>query len=152
MLKKKRPQEYKLRAFVGILFLSIVFLVGFAYVYHQQVLQVCWLDIITAFTYFSSCTVFTFSVMQYERRAEALKIIFIIYLTVKYISFHLCPFYKKKTFMITASHMHIGASHAGRPDSSVCSREQSSTQNTVAIIFNYSYMKVHLFSIFRCRR
>jgi hypothetical protein len=41
MLKKKRPQEYKLRAFVGILFLSIVFLVGFAYVfYHQQVLQV----------------------------------------------------------------------------------------------------------------
>ncbi|XP_021930514.1 uncharacterized family 31 glucosidase KIAA1161 isoform X2 [Zootermopsis nevadensis] len=40
MLKKKRPQEYKLRAFVGILFLSIVFLVGFAYVfYHQQVLQ-----------------------------------------------------------------------------------------------------------------
>jgi hypothetical protein len=41
MLKKKRPQEYKLRAFVGILFLSVVFLVGFAYVfYHQQVLQV----------------------------------------------------------------------------------------------------------------
>ncbi|XP_069682510.1 myogenesis-regulating glycosidase isoform X2 [Periplaneta americana] len=40
MLKKKRPQEYKLRAFVGILFLCIVFLVGFAYVfYHQQVLQ-----------------------------------------------------------------------------------------------------------------
>jgi hypothetical protein len=42
MLKKKRPQEYKLRAFVGILFLSIAFLVGFAYVYHQQVLQVYW--------------------------------------------------------------------------------------------------------------
>jgi hypothetical protein len=41
MLKKRRPQEYKLRAFVGILFLSIAFLVGFAYVfYHQQVLQV----------------------------------------------------------------------------------------------------------------
>ncbi|KAJ9599273.1 hypothetical protein L9F63_010275, partial [Diploptera punctata] len=40
MLRKKRPQEYKLRAFVGILFLCIVFLVGFAYVfYHQQVLQ-----------------------------------------------------------------------------------------------------------------
>ncbi|GFG36654.1 hypothetical protein Cfor_09395 [Coptotermes formosanus] len=40
MLKKKRPQEYKLRAFVGILFLTIVFLVGFAYVlYQQQVLQ-----------------------------------------------------------------------------------------------------------------
>jgi lipid-A-disaccharide synthase-like uncharacterized protein len=47
MLKKRRPQEYKLRAFVGILFLSIAFLVGFAYVYHQQVLQVCWLQIHT---------------------------------------------------------------------------------------------------------
>ena len=42
MLKKKRPQEYKLRAFVGILFLTIAFLIGFAYVlYQQQVLQVC---------------------------------------------------------------------------------------------------------------
>lgn len=40
MLKKRRPHEYKLRAFVGILFLTIVFLVGFAYVlYQQQVLQ-----------------------------------------------------------------------------------------------------------------
>ncbi|GLH02111.1 Uncharacterized protein GBIM_08152 [Gryllus bimaculatus] len=37
----KRSNEYKLHAFVGLLFLCIVFLVGFAYVfYHQQVLQV----------------------------------------------------------------------------------------------------------------
>ncbi|KAK7791068.1 hypothetical protein R5R35_007157 [Gryllus longicercus] len=36
----KRSNEYKLHAFVGLLFLCIVFLVGFAYVfYHQQVLQ-----------------------------------------------------------------------------------------------------------------
>ncbi|KAL0271579.1 UNVERIFIED_CONTAM: hypothetical protein PYX00_008634 [Menopon gallinae] len=36
----KKPKNYKLKAFVAILFLCIVFLVGFAYVfYHQQVLQ-----------------------------------------------------------------------------------------------------------------
>jgi len=42
MLKKHRkPKEYKLRGFVMMLFLSIVFLVGFAHVfYNQQVLQV----------------------------------------------------------------------------------------------------------------
>lgn len=38
---KRRPKNYKLKAFVAILFLAIVFLVGFAYLfYHQQVLQV----------------------------------------------------------------------------------------------------------------
>ncbi|KAF4532919.1 hypothetical protein B566_EDAN015631 [Ephemera danica] len=40
VLRRKRPREYKLKAFVAILFLCIVFLVGFAYIlYHQQVLQ-----------------------------------------------------------------------------------------------------------------
>ncbi|CAB3363493.1 Hypothetical predicted protein [Cloeon dipterum] len=40
VLRRKRPREYKLKAFVCILFLCIVFLVGFAYIfYHQQVLQ-----------------------------------------------------------------------------------------------------------------
>nr|CAD7594626.1 unnamed protein product [Timema genevievae] len=40
LLKKNRPQQYKLKAFVSIMFLCIVFLVGFAHVfYHQQVLQ-----------------------------------------------------------------------------------------------------------------
>lgn len=39
--KKKPPPQYKLKAFVGFLFLVIVFLVGFSYVfYHQHVLQV----------------------------------------------------------------------------------------------------------------
>lgn len=38
--KKKKPDvDYKVRAFVAILFLVIVFLVGFAYVmYHQKIL------------------------------------------------------------------------------------------------------------------
>lgn len=41
MLKRHRKPEYKLRGFVAILFLCIVFLVGFAHVYYnQQVLQV----------------------------------------------------------------------------------------------------------------
>ncbi len=42
MLKRHRkPKEYKLRGFVAMLFLCIVFLVGFAHVYYnQQVLQV----------------------------------------------------------------------------------------------------------------
>ncbi|XP_077284721.1 myogenesis-regulating glycosidase isoform X2 [Arctopsyche grandis] len=36
---KKKPSDYKIRAFVGFLFLCIVFFVGFAYImYHQQVL------------------------------------------------------------------------------------------------------------------
>lgn len=36
---KKKPTDYKIRAFVGFLFLCIVFFVGFAYImYHQQVL------------------------------------------------------------------------------------------------------------------
>lgn len=39
-LRRRRPQDYKLRAFVGFLFLTVAFLVGFAYVlYQQQVLQ-----------------------------------------------------------------------------------------------------------------
>uniref|UniRef100_A0A0K8T0D7 Family 31 glucosidase KIAA1161 n=1 Tax=Lygus hesperus TaxID=30085 RepID=A0A0K8T0D7_LYGHE len=38
--RRKKPKEYKLRAFVAFLFLAIVGLVGFAHVfYHQQVLQ-----------------------------------------------------------------------------------------------------------------
>ncbi|XP_073978465.1 myogenesis-regulating glycosidase isoform X2 [Rhodnius prolixus] len=38
--RRKKPKEYKLRGFVAMLFLAIVFLVGFAHVfYHQQVLQ-----------------------------------------------------------------------------------------------------------------
>ena len=41
VLRRKRPREYKLKVFVAILFLCIVFLIGFAYIfYHQQVLQV----------------------------------------------------------------------------------------------------------------
>ncbi|CAG5058965.1 unnamed protein product [Parnassius apollo] len=36
---RKKPTDYKLRAFVGLMFLAIVFFVGFAYVlYHQQAL------------------------------------------------------------------------------------------------------------------
>lgn len=42
--RRKKPKEYKLRGFVAMLFLAIVFLVGFAHVfYHQQVLQVSFL-------------------------------------------------------------------------------------------------------------
>ncbi|CAG9790736.1 unnamed protein product [Diatraea saccharalis] len=34
---RKKPTDYKLRAFVGLMFLAVVFFVGFAYVlYHQQ--------------------------------------------------------------------------------------------------------------------
>ncbi|XP_063225903.1 myogenesis-regulating glycosidase isoform X2 [Bacillus rossius redtenbacheri] len=45
--KKRRPEQYKLKAFVGILFLCIVFLVGFAHVYyHQQVLQRAYFEFI----------------------------------------------------------------------------------------------------------
>ncbi|KAG8223115.1 hypothetical protein J437_LFUL000536 [Ladona fulva] len=45
VLRKKRPREYKLRGFVAVLFLCIVFLVGFAYIfYHQQVLQRAYFD------------------------------------------------------------------------------------------------------------
>lgn len=41
MLKRKKPKDYKLRAFVGILFLMIVCLVAVTHVlYNQQVLQV----------------------------------------------------------------------------------------------------------------
>ncbi|XP_049871882.1 myogenesis-regulating glycosidase isoform X2 [Pectinophora gossypiella] len=36
---RKKPTDYKLRAFVGLMFLAVVFFVGFAYVlYHQQAL------------------------------------------------------------------------------------------------------------------
>jgi len=36
----KRPREYKLRAFVGVLFLVIIFLIAFAYIfYYQQLLK-----------------------------------------------------------------------------------------------------------------
>ncbi|KRT82076.1 glycoside hydrolase, partial [Oryctes borbonicus] len=35
-LRKKQPNEYKIRAFVGFLFIVIVFLVGLAYVLYQQ--------------------------------------------------------------------------------------------------------------------
>lgn len=39
-LKKKKPKDYKIRVFVGILFLAIIFLVGVAYIlYQQKVLQ-----------------------------------------------------------------------------------------------------------------
>lgn len=46
MLKRHRkPKEYKLRGFVAMLFLCIVFLVGFAHVYYnQQVLQKAYFD------------------------------------------------------------------------------------------------------------
>lgn len=40
-MHKEKPREYKLRAFVGFLFLIIVFLVGFAYIfYYQQLARV----------------------------------------------------------------------------------------------------------------
>lgn len=36
---RKKPTDYKLRAFVGLMFLAVAFFVGFAYVlYHQQAL------------------------------------------------------------------------------------------------------------------
>lgn len=36
---RKKPSDYKLRAFVGLMFLAVVFFVSFAYVlYHQQAL------------------------------------------------------------------------------------------------------------------
>lgn len=36
---RKKPTDYKLRAFVALMFLSVAFFVGFAYVlYHQQAL------------------------------------------------------------------------------------------------------------------
>ena len=41
VVHKDKPREYKLRAFVAFLFLTIVFLVGFAYVfYYQQTMKV----------------------------------------------------------------------------------------------------------------
>lgn len=44
-LKKKKPKDYKIRAFVGFLFLTIVFLVGLAYIlYQQKVLQRAYFD------------------------------------------------------------------------------------------------------------
>lgn len=44
-LKKKKPKDYKIRAFVGILFLAIIFLVGVAYIlYQQKVLQRAYFD------------------------------------------------------------------------------------------------------------
>jgi len=36
---QKKPREYKLRAFVGFLFLLVVFLVGFAYIFYYQQLS-----------------------------------------------------------------------------------------------------------------
>ncbi|KAL4713806.1 hypothetical protein ACJJTC_012323 [Scirpophaga incertulas] len=42
---RKKPTDYKLRAFVGLMFLTIVFFVGFAYVlYHQQALTKAYFD------------------------------------------------------------------------------------------------------------
>lgn len=39
-LKKKKPKDYKIRAFVGFLFLTIIFLVSVAYIlYNQKILQ-----------------------------------------------------------------------------------------------------------------
>lgn len=44
-LKKKKPKDYKVRAFVGFLFLTIVFLIGLAYIlYQQKVLQKAYFD------------------------------------------------------------------------------------------------------------
>lgn len=44
-LRKKKPTDYKIRAFVGILFLTVIFLVGLAYVlYQQKVLQRAYFD------------------------------------------------------------------------------------------------------------
>ena len=38
-MHKEKPKEFKLRAFVGFLFLIIVFLVGFAYIFYYQQLS-----------------------------------------------------------------------------------------------------------------
>jgi len=38
-MQKERPREYKLRAFVGFLFIVIIFLVGFAYIFYYQQLS-----------------------------------------------------------------------------------------------------------------
>ena len=38
-MKSKEPREYKLRAFVGFLFLTVVFLVAFAYIFYYQQLS-----------------------------------------------------------------------------------------------------------------
>lgn len=39
VIAKEKPTEYKLRAFVGFLFLIIIFLVGFAYTFYYQQLS-----------------------------------------------------------------------------------------------------------------
>lgn len=42
---RKKPTDYKLRAFVGLMFLAVCFFVGFAYVlYHQQALTKAYFD------------------------------------------------------------------------------------------------------------
>lgn len=42
---RKKPTDYKLRAFVGLMFLAVAFFVGFAYVlYHQQALTKAYYD------------------------------------------------------------------------------------------------------------
>lgn len=42
---RKKPADYKLRAFVGLMFLAVAFFVGFAYVlYHQQALTKAYFD------------------------------------------------------------------------------------------------------------
>ncbi|XP_061720151.1 myogenesis-regulating glycosidase isoform X1 [Cydia pomonella] len=42
---RKKPTDYKLRAFVGLMFLAVVFFVGFAYVlYHQQASSQAYFD------------------------------------------------------------------------------------------------------------
>ncbi|XP_011554069.3 myogenesis-regulating glycosidase isoform X3 [Plutella xylostella] len=42
---RKKPSDYKLRAFVGLMFLAVCFFVGFAYVlYHQQALTKAYFD------------------------------------------------------------------------------------------------------------
>ncbi|XP_054285372.1 myogenesis-regulating glycosidase isoform X2 [Macrosteles quadrilineatus] len=44
-IRQKKPKEYKLQGFVSLMFLTVVFLVGFAHVfYHQQVLQRAYFD------------------------------------------------------------------------------------------------------------
>jgi len=44
-IRHKKPKEYKLQGFVSLLFLTVVFMVGFAHVfYHQQVIQRAYFD------------------------------------------------------------------------------------------------------------
>uniref|UniRef100_A0A1B6CHQ1 Glycoside hydrolase family 31 N-terminal domain-containing protein n=1 Tax=Clastoptera arizonana TaxID=38151 RepID=A0A1B6CHQ1_9HEMI len=44
-MRHQKPKEYKLQGFVAMLFLTVVFLIGFAHVfYHQQVLQRAYFD------------------------------------------------------------------------------------------------------------